>query len=502
MSAVDPASPSAPAPPHDDHAHDHGDEDEDGILLPPPPARAWLIEQLAALVKARGVGPLVGNPLIEPTEEFFPDPWAGGEPSVRRLARRLLRLVGVEDYPVDVSVLDEGTSIAGGTSGVSFEGLRQGTITFAVQAAAMRDPLVVVPAMARAVAEAYRRVHGLPIGNDAPAQRLVDVTAVFLGFGLLTANAALRHSGSGGGWGRRSSRVRTRLGVLDPQSVGFLLAVQLHARGLQGRARREVLRKLMANPAGFVRAAEPVLERLEPPLTEQLGLPPRSQWPPAPDMDALLAPFDDDEGDPEDPEPEERKDEDRGVVGMNAGKPVFRVERSKALRLGKMLALPSVMLAMLASRMNVGIELPIWQAGVAAVGLGALGLAVGRLLPDRRCSEPKCGTELDPEMKVCPRCGGTIMGVIGHPKERLAAEEALGRTTKGAASGEANGGANGETNVEANGEANGEANSGADGEAAREANGEANGEAADPAEPREGARSEPAEATAQIDARS
>jgi hypothetical protein len=211
------------------------DDDDDDLLLPPATARAWLVEQLAALVKARGVGPLVGAPLLEPSPEFFPDPWAGGEPSVRRLARRLLRYAGIERMPVKVTVLDEGNAPAQGNGGVAFEGLRQGSLDFAVQTATMRDPGVLVPAMARAVAEAYRRVHRLPTGDEAHHQRLVDVTAVYLGFGLLTVNAALRVSGSGGGWGRRSTRTRTRLGVLDPQSVGFLLAVQLHVRGVQGK---------------------------------------------------------------------------------------------------------------------------------------------------------------------------------------------------------------------------------------------------------------------------
>jgi hypothetical protein len=418
-------------PAHDDApAGATGDEDDD-LLLPPPSARLWLVEQLAALVKARGVGPLANAPLIEPTPAFFPDPWAGGEASVRRLARRLLRYAGIEDHAVEVTVLDEGNALAAGTAGVSFEGLRQGTLEFAVQSAALRDPMVVVPAMARAVADAYRRVHRLPTASEAEAaakeahhQRLVDVTAVYLGFGLLTANAALRHSGSGGGWGRRSTRTRTRLGVLDPQSVGFLVAMQLHVRGLVGKERRAVLRKLEANPVGFVRAAEPVLERLDPPLAAQLELPAREHWPPAPALAVLTAPFSGEVEADAAAEPEERKDEERGVQGMNAGRPVFRVERSKALRLAKMLALPTIMLGMVASRMQVGIELPTWQAGVAAVVLGVVGLAVGRLLPDRRCSEPKCGQALDPDMTVCPRCGGTIMGVIHHPRERLAAEEA------------------------------------------------------------------------------
>lgn len=408
-----------------------GDDDDD-LLLPPAPARAWLLEQLAALVKSCGVGPLCGAPLIEPIPEFFPDPWAGGEASVARVAKRLLRYAGIEDKPVLVAVVDEGNAPAAVSGGVSFEGLRQGTLEFAVQTAAMRDPMVLVPAMARAVAEAYRRVHRLPIGTDAPQQRLVDVTAVYLGFGLLTANAALRMAGSGGGWGRRSTRTRTRLGVLDPQSVGFLLATQLHVRGVEGKERRAVLRKLEANPAAFVRAAEPVLASLQPTVSEQLGLPPREHWPPAPELAVLTAPFSD-AGDDDEAAREERKDEDRGVQGMNAGRPVFRVERSKALRLAKMLALPTVLLGMAASRMQVGdMHFPTWEATAAGAVLGVLGLGVGRMMPDRRCSEPKCGQTLDTEMTVCPRCGGTIMGVIHHPRERLAAEEALARKSEAA----------------------------------------------------------------------
>ena len=72
--------------------------------------------------------------------------------------------------------------------------------------------------------------------------------------------------------------------------------------------------------------------------------------------------------------------EDKGVVGMNEGKPVFRVKRSKALRLAKMLALPVAMLGMLAGRMNTGIEIDMGKVGMAAAGLGLLGLIVGRFL--------------------------------------------------------------------------------------------------------------------------
>jgi len=73
-----------------------------------------------------------------------------------------------------------------------------------------------------------------------------------------------------------------------------------------------------------------------------------------------------------------------------------------------------------------GVEVDMGMIALAAAGLGLLGLVVGRFMPDTRCSEPKCGTVFSDDDTVCPKCCGTILGEIGHPKERLAAEEALG----------------------------------------------------------------------------
>jgi hypothetical protein len=41
------------------------------------------------------------------------------------------------------------------------------------------------------------------------------------------------------------------------------------------------------------------------------------------------------------------------------------------------------------------------------------------------CSSPRCGAALELDTKVCPGCGGVVSGVIGHPDERLEAEERL-----------------------------------------------------------------------------
>ncbi|MEM6993824.1 MAG: hypothetical protein AAF721_25140 [Myxococcota bacterium] len=403
--------------------------EDDGVVVPPPAERKWLLTQLAALVKRFGPERLLVGPMPWPTEEWFPDKWGGGEASMRRLVRRLMGYAGMPDDPVEVIVDDDAqaSGVAGGGSYASvwFLGRSDGVMRFAAQASALRSPLIVVPHAARAVAEAFLRVGGIAISEEPSAQRIVDLAGVYLGFGVLTVDAAIRHL-TGAQTGFRASRQRSRLGVMAPQSVAFVFAAAAVARGLSDKECRRIARSMQPNPAEFFRAGRQLLLDRDPSVAETLGLPDRDRWPEAPDLRELKAPLPDDDED-DDAEPEQRRDEDKGAVGMNEGKPIFRVERSKALRLAKMLAMPVAMLGMLAGRMNMGIDVPMWQVGLAAAGLGLVGLGVGRFLPDSRCSEPKCGVALSAEDTTCPRCGGTVMGVIHHPKERLAAEEALGK---------------------------------------------------------------------------
>jgi hypothetical protein len=296
------------------------------------------------------------------------------------------------------------------------------TLHFAARVSTLRDPLQVVAAAARAVTEGFRAWNRLVVSDALTEQRLIDLTAVYLGFGILATDSRIRH-GTVKTATLRSQRTKTQLGVLPPQALAFALAAVAVVRDLPRKELKRIARNLQPNPAEFMRASMEALARWEPPLPEVLGIPDPETWPEPPDLEDLTAPFDEDEDEPEAEAEEERRDEDKGVLGMNDGQPVFRVERSKALRLAKMLALPVAMLGMLAGRMNMGIEIEMWKVGAIAAGLGVLGLVVGRFIPDSRCSEPKCGTALKADMKTCPRCGGIVAGVIHHPKERLGAEE-------------------------------------------------------------------------------
>jgi hypothetical protein len=438
------------------------------VTLPPAREREWLLAQTAKLLEQQGFAAYLRAPLLEPTPDYFPDRWAGGEASVRRLLLRLLRYAGhYTEYgglDVEVVVHDEDPARRGevvakpapmrGKDPVAWFVRHEGqTLHFACEQAILREPENLVPALARAVAHAHRVVAGLPHPDN---HRLVDLTGVALGFGLLTTDAAQRfYAKSAGGF--RATRAEFRLGALSVQDMSFVLAMQLAARGYDKRVRRRLLAGIQPNQAAFVREALAWLEQLDPPLAARLGLPAREHWPAPPDLDELTGPLrdprrdlgpeqpisgsgvfdeveldedeDEDEGEDED-EPEARRDIDRGIRDANRGKPVFRIERSGALRMAKLLGFPVLLIGALLSRGNFGVEVRMELIAPAAVGLAVLGLAIGSLFTDRRCSEPKCGAKLGLDDEVCPLCGGVVMGVIHHPKERLGAEEELARNNK------------------------------------------------------------------------
>jgi hypothetical protein len=405
--------------------------EDDPILLPSPEERAWILAQLKSLVERGGYEHLVLAPLLEPDERFFPDPWTGDRASLRRLLRRLLVYADLSELEIALVVHDDkdvgGPVEPAGVGSLVWLVRKQNEVLhFAARASALKDAVQVVPASARAVAEAWRAHQGLTRTDLAQEQRSVDVTGVYLGFGILTTDACIRHYATRTD-GFRVQRAKSRLGVLRPQALSFALACVATARGLDARARKSIGRRLQANPAGFFRAALDHLANADPAVAELVGVPPRERWATAPNLEALTAALPDDVDDGrEDDEEEAPPAEDRGVLGMNEGAPVFRVERTKATRLAKMLGLPAVLLGVLFNRMQLGIEIEMWQAALAGAALALVGLIVGRFIPDVRCSEPKCGTVLSPSMQTCPRCRGTIRGVIRHPRERLAAEDALG----------------------------------------------------------------------------
>lgn len=413
-----------------------GDEslDDDPILLPEREEREWLLSALAELTAERGFSQFVVSPIVEGSEQFFPDRWVGGEASLGRLARRLLHYAGIDELPVQTEIHLPDARGGGApafpprSGGVWLDGLDRKAAVFMAVSTSLREPVNAVASAARAAAQAFREHFDLVAKDPKKAEKLIDVTAVYLGFGLLVTEASLRHYSEADG-SFRAKKSTFRLGVLEPQAFAYLLAAQALVRGLDKKERKRLAGQLQPNQAAFFRAAFAELEPRRAELIEQLGIPDPKTWPPPPDVDELTAPLEDEM---EEEVPEERKDGDRGIVGLNEGKPVFRVERTMSGRLGKVIIMATLMGGGLVARSIKGIDLSMPHMIIGGVVLAAIGMAVGRLFEDIRCSEPKCGAALKREMKVCPRCGGDVVGVIKHAKERLAAEEALRREKIGA----------------------------------------------------------------------
>src|SRR5688572_1951587 len=97
--------------------------------------------------------------MVEPDERYFPDKWAGGEGSLQRLAKRLLVYA---DLDTDVRTrIEEDIGLGpmasvGPGSPAWFVKLDAGVPVLTVRESSLRDPLVLVPALARAVTEAWR----------------------------------------------------------------------------------------------------------------------------------------------------------------------------------------------------------------------------------------------------------------------------------------------------------------------------------------------------------
>jgi hypothetical protein len=392
---------------------------EDAIMLPPQQDRAWMVSELGRLVRQHGFETFVAAHLVEPTPEFFPEPWTGGELSVARLARRLLHYAGIDDLDVRVVTREDAHRGGGGSGGfdsiVRFHKIVRGACVFEVWPAAVSECTPeVIDATTRAVTHAFRRHRRLSVADVTLEERLVDVTTVYLGFGVLTTRS-------------RSHQTGKRLGVLSPRAMSFALAVLADVRGLTPKAVRRIVRKLGSNQAAFFKHALALLAQAKPSMRERYRIPDPDKWPAPRPLEELVEPTDDDVVEPERP----RARDPGSVEKMNEGCPVFRVERTMSSRLGKVMGLSVMMLGMVTMRSFPELGVGMVHVMVGAAALGLVGTAIGRLLRESRCSEPKCGSHLEPDEETCPRCGGTVAGVISHPKQRLAAEEELARTKAG-----------------------------------------------------------------------
>ncbi|MCX4242969.1 hypothetical protein [Paraliomyxa miuraensis] len=400
-------------------------------LIPPEDEREWVLDALRELVASCGHEHLVCTPVVLPSSRWFPDAWSPDARGVRRLALRILRYAELAEHDVAIEMFDDGRAAAERIdlgarvhsqahegAAAWFAGIDDDdTCWFGANVSLLGDPGGVTAALAHETAHAFRHVHELEVEDRDLEECLTDLSTIYLGLGVLTANASQRHrswslQGDGGALGGHAWST-SHLGYLSPQAMCFGLAAFVRARDHGPAERRAVVAALHTNQAGFFKAAERWLERaLGGPegVRERLGLPDPQHWPAPTRLEELLAaPLEDGEGEGEGEGELSTVSRERG---WNEGGKVHRVPYPASPLLGMMI----VMAAIVAS-------IPLFSAALEWLALAVLvvGLVLARELP-RRFPRHECSTcngLIRRDDERCALCGGTVAGTLARAEDRL-----------------------------------------------------------------------------------
>jgi len=373
---------------------------------PDSETREHLLDVLAELVARGGAAPLLLPP-VAPGDAAFPDRWAPTRPGVALLLRRLAWHAGLE-REIEIEDRRAGAKQTERKPATSVEliEVREKLALFVLHYIGEDD---VVGTLAHEIGVAYAALHRpdeadpfrkpvapiISIDPDLDLER-GSIAAVYLGLGVLAANAARQQHSvlerqSFNPLFVASVGVKLEAGHLQPEALAFLVAVQAVVRGEA------------EPPPGLVTAQRhdvavwiDALRGRARELRARLGIADDARGGARPKPEPFEV------GSLEDEEPARpnafRWQTHRGGVGLIAG---------TLLGAGMSVALASRTVA------------PIALFGGALVGHVA-----GRRVRVPRCSA--CATICTTDAVVCKKCGAALRGDITSLSERLDAEEKLG----------------------------------------------------------------------------
>ncbi|HEX4494926.1 MAG TPA: hypothetical protein VIE43_04580 [Thermoanaerobaculia bacterium] len=349
----------------------------------------------------------------------MPDPWLGDLASAQTLLRRLMLYAGLDLY-ADLHVYDRDQALYHREGMIAwFSGIEDGRCKFGVEVAQLGDPQILIAALCHEIAHAYREHHGLRQADVDREEKLTDLTTVYLGFGILTANSADRFEKTSylsGNLAITKTRF-TQVGYLPAQSMSFLLALQVLARNLAPARRKALARQLETNQAEYMTRGVRHLEARRADVLFRLGVPTDLTALEEPDLERFTRPLD-------------GRDEKVAVLSepdlfaVNDRKP--NAERTIfALREGFGRHILTTALGVFFGAIG---GLIVLQGGtvklLGTAGLGALAASVLGWRERRfSCTDYECNARIPGEATVCPGCGGRIGGRIRARREIFAGEE-------------------------------------------------------------------------------
>lgn len=386
------------------------------LELPGEDERDWLLDGLSRLIEKKGHEKFVEGPVLLPTDEHFPDVVEPGPRGARTLLRRLGAYAGLGELGVRVTVYERaehaefdhhGVGHGGEGAAAWFAGIRDGICEYGVEQRELSDPEELIGTLGHEVAHAFREHHALVVVSRDVEERLTDLTAVYLGFGIFLLNSSL--SFKTGGWSPSGERLlyeRRARGYLSPPQIALLLAAQAVSRETTEAERRAAGRALAPNHAKLFEDAFQLFADDAPALRRRLGVP-------APAASGRAA------ASPAPPLSPDGADAD-GLVVVKATKPsaprAFRLRRDRGVLYSVLGAGAPIVFA------ATGLVEGALLVGIIAT-CGLVGFVLGRSSRDDRCSA--CDGRLSRGDASCPDCHASLVATVSSDEERLTAEEAL-----------------------------------------------------------------------------
>lgn len=387
-------------------------------FVPESQEQEWLIRSMGDLISERGWQQFLFQPILEPTQEYFPEASGTTFFLFDRTARRLMYYAGLDEVEVSIEPFIAGESQEP-VSPVSLLGFNGRQLTVGVQTDFAPDAEDIAGTLSHVVARVFRLHHGLTHADDQEESLLVDVTTVFLGFGILSCNSSLRYRTGGemhADWAV-SAWETTQFGTLTPQAFTYLLALQARARNLDKSQLNRIRKSLETNQATFFERALALFKGKVPAIRAGLGVPEPEAWP---TRRPSLFPL------PELPEfsevPVEEVEAADPVREANIKRPTFRVRQYRPWALvGGMLGALFGLASSTAFPDSLEPSIVLFS-GLAFALAGAL---YARQTSFDVCSDPDCNCVMPAEVDDCPECGRPIKGRIRSRDHRLEAEERI-----------------------------------------------------------------------------
>ncbi|MBA3456590.1 MAG: hypothetical protein H0T42_26105 [Deltaproteobacteria bacterium] len=373
-------------------------DDDKEVAWPLTRPQRELVVALASMIRRFGAERLLEAPLVRADTKHFPDPW---EPKLHTVHQLLYRLCWHAHIDPEIAVVDtrpirdDDTSMLR-TSSIEIASCEAGVATFEVAYIGNDD---VAGKLAHNVGQIFLELapdEPFRTARSAADERDGSVAAVFLGLGVVAANAAMyrRHASRLVGREVHSEHQIASAGGLDIADITMLVAIQ----DLLRDEVQDALKTLHGPQREWVEQWKAILDPHEDELREMLGL--DEERPPRPLSRPARARVVAEEAHHENPK-------------FNLGRDVARVRQRSWYGI-----VPGAFLGLFAVAGLVGVSvLPVGVVSVV-VGLTA-GTAFGWwrwCRPFYTCSEGACLRLILASAKKCPSCGGTVADTITIPE--------------------------------------------------------------------------------------